>query len=227
MKHRIETGSERSRYYAKKWLELYDGGSDQWLYVAKSGLTYVFIEIIDLVAYCGRDADSQWCASVATVDLMNASPETLYSALRSCGIDDDPPDMSTENGRLAMAEMLFSYGAKSPMWDDCGGKPIPEGESASEHSKAFRSLRFAARHEAEQMLCDETREHALDTKIVNKIGQTAREYASGTGGLWDALRRIKDSGDNATPGQKLVLGMYSKCEHTLGAGPIPADLRKD
>ena len=30
-------GSTHARYYARKWLEIYDGGSDTWLYAARSG----------------------------------------------------------------------------------------------------------------------------------------------------------------------------------------------
>ena len=57
-------------------------------------------------------------------------------------------------------------------------------EHAGEHSKDFKAIRAAARREAEAMLDDATRDNALDTRIVNKIGQTARQYASGTAGLW-------------------------------------------
>jgi hypothetical protein len=224
VKNRIETGHPRAEYYAKKWLVIFDGGSDQWLYVAKSGQTYVFIEVIDLVAYMGREATEQWAASVTSVDLASATPDMLYSALQYCGATDDPPDMSTESGRLAMAEMLFSCGHKSPLWDNCAGEPVAEHDSASEHSKAFRSLRAQARKEGEAMLQDDARDQALDMRIVNKIGQTAREYAMGDG-LWVALRRIQEAGESATPEQRLILGMYAKCEHTLGAGPIPEDLR--
>ena len=216
-------GSTRARYYARKWLEIYDGGSDTWLYAARSGLTYVFIEIMDYPAAAGRDAEFQWCADVSSVDLESSDPEMIASALGSCGQEDDPPDMSTESGRLALAEMLHSHGAKSPLWDDLAGKPR---EHAGEHSKDFKAIRAAARRVAEDMLDDAKRDNALDTRIVNKIGQTARQYASGTAGLWDHLRTIRDAGENATPEQKLVLRMYSKCEQTLGAGPIPEDLRE-
>ena len=223
MTHKIDLGTGRETYFARKWLVLFDGGSDQWLYAAKSGGTYVFLEIIDLPAYCGGDAQSQWCAEVSSVDLDNTPTESMISAVRSCGSEDDPPDMSTEQGRLALAEMLFSYGAKSPLWGDDAGNPR---DFASEDSKDFRALRASARRFAESMLDDSERDSVLDTRIVNAIGQTARQYAQGTEGLWDKLREIRDMGDNATPEQKIVLQMYGKCEQTLGAGPIPADLRE-
>jgi len=224
MENRIKTGSQYDRYFARKWLVLYDGGSDQWLYVAKSGSgsTYVFLEIIDLVAYCGRDATDQWCAEVASVDIDTMPLEQIQGALSYCGVEDDPPDLRTESGCVALAEMLFSYGAKSPLWGDCSGNPR---EHASEDSKDFRSLRAEARRQAEAMLDDSNRDHVLDTKIVNGIGQTSREYSQGTAALWDTLRKIRDKGDDATPEQKLVLKMYGKCNTTLGAGPVPSDLR--
>ena len=111
-------GSTHARYYARKWLEIYDGGSDTWLYAARSGLTYVFIEIMDYPASCGTRCRVSGCADVSSVDLEAADPETIASALRSCGQEDDPPDRSTESGRLALAEMMHSHGAKSPLWDD-------------------------------------------------------------------------------------------------------------
>lgn len=212
-----------AEFYARKWQVLEDGGSDRWLYVCRDGGSYVFIEILDLVGYMGRDATAQWCAEVSVVDLANATSEALTEAARSCCSDDrdEWPGFESWNDRLAWACILRDYGHKSPMWSGEAGKPRRD---ACE-DKAFRSLRAAARREAEALLDGDTRELALDTKIVNAIGQTAREYASGTDGLWTALRRIKDD-PNATPAQRLVVGMYGACETTLGAGPIPADLRK-
>lgn len=222
MKHRIPM--ERGTYFARKWLVLQDG-SDQWLYVAKSGLTYVFVELTDLPAYCGSDAGVQWCAQVASVDLASADLDTQAQALQSCGADvDHLDDCSPEERLLCIAEAMFSYGAKSPLWSDGAGKPR---DGASDDSRDFRSLRAAARRVAEDMLDDSTRDDVLDSRIVNAIGQTAREFAQGTSGLWDALRRIRDAGDQATPDQQLILKMYAKCEQTLGAGPVPADIREE
>ena len=220
----------QARYYRKIWLELFDGGSDQWLWVVRDGLTYIFLEVIDLPAYCGRDATSRWCASVDTVDLATASPDTIATALQCCGYQEEL-DFRKEGDRLAIAEMLWSYGAKSPMWSDDAGKVTFDSYGNCEQDygdgdPAFRSLRKRAREAAEELFDEDTREHQLDTKIVNAIGQTAREFANATDGLWTALRRIKDD-PQATSEQKLVLGMYQKAKTTLGAGPVPSDLQSE
>ena len=138
------------------------------------------------------------------------TPDTIAGALQCCGYD-EPLDLRSESDRLALAEMMFSYGAKSPMW---GG----EGNH-------FDRLRAEARREAEALFDDEHRNEALDTRVVNALGQTAREYAAGTEALWSTLRRIKDD-PNATDEQKMVLRMYQKCDTTLGAGPVPEDIKE-
>lgn len=209
--------------YARHWTVLADGGSDQWLYVRASGSTYVFVEVIDLPAYCGRDADVLFVASVATVDLADASPETVARALDSCGYD-EPLDLTVEQDRLALAEMLFSYGAKSPLFELSGGVVRDPHDRPSERHPAFMRVRAEARRYAETLLDPETRDRELDSRVVNRLGQTAREYARGTSALWDSLRRIRDAGDDATAEQKIVLRMYQKAGQTLGAGPVPVDL---
>ena len=243
MSARNKIPSENGNYYKRHWLELRDGGSDEWLYICQdagdaehiSGWRFFFIELIDMPAACGSDAQNRWACQVDIVDLLEASAETMADALRSCGIDNtcELPNQTTLQGRLELAEMMRDYGAKSPMWCESGGKikfdahGNPDDGSYDENCPAFRRLRKEAREFVEQNLFDhESCEHILDTKIVNKIGQTAREFAQGTAGLWSSLRRIKAQGDEATPEQKLILGMYAKCEHTLGAGPIPEDIRK-
>ena len=216
--------------WGDKWKSLADGGSDQWLWYTQpkgSGLVFIFIEIIDLPAYMGSDATAQWSAQVSIVDLATASPDTIGSAIQSSGWEDMPTDLRTPEARLALAECLRSYGASAPMWSQDNGVPISERSFRSDTSKAFLSLRAAARREAESYLDEQTRESTLDSRIVNAIGQTAREYAAGTEGLWGALRRIKENPEGATEAQRICLRMYGACETTLGAGPIPADLRTD
>ena len=225
--HRIPM--ERGTYYSRNWLTIFDGGSDQWLYACRVGLTYVFVQIMDLPAYCGQDANSRWSVSVALVDLMAISPEAMASAMQSCGCD-EPLDFKDESDRLRLAEMLFSHGSKSPAWDKAGGKVTFDNygnceQDYDENCPAFRSLRKEAREQAEELLTSESaREGAMD-KVVNAIGQTAREYANGADGLWTSLRRIKEAGGEATAEQQMVLGMYQRAENTLGCGPVPEDLR--
>lgn len=195
--------------YCRHWTVLRDGCSD-WLYARDAGRgVFIFIEVIDLPAHCGSDAgDIQWVASVDSVDLSSASQDTIAGALDFCGYDG-----TWELTPIVLAEMMHSYGAKSPLWD----------ESAS---NGFASLRKRARLFADSMLDNETRNEVLDTRIVNQLGQTAREFAGGTDSLWETLRRIKDNPD-ATQKQKLVLKMYQNVSRTLGAGPVPEDIRDD
>lgn len=213
--------TEHGRYYAGVWLTLYDGGSDQWLYVASHGLVFVFIEVIDLPAYCGSDADCQWCAEVAVVDLGCCSPEAMAESLRSCG-PDECPDPTTPEGRLVIAEAMRDYGHKAPMWSDSAGNVVDPHDRPNEN-RAFTTLRAAARRAAEALFDDERREAELDTRVVNRIGQTARQYMQGD--LWGRLREIKDD-PNATEEQKLVLRMYQGAGRTLGGEEVPADLKE-
>jgi len=234
-KHKIPV--ETGRYYRRYWLELYDGGSDQWLYVCRDGrfeegkgFTFFFIDITDMPAACGRDATYRWCASVDVVELLNASQSTIQSAMRSCGYE-HKLHMMMESDRLALAEMLWQHGAKAPAWSDEGGKITFDDygnvkEFYNENCPEFRRLRKEAVEFCEETLFDESnRNDFLMNRIVNKLGQSAREYANGTDGLWDSLRKIKEMGDEANPDQKLMLKIYANAETTLGAGPIPDDLR--
>lgn len=218
--------SEHGSYYKSIWLELADGGSDQWLYVCRDGLAYIFLEVLDYPAVCGRDAPALFDASVCVVDLLTTPLKTIVAARDSCGCDDDL-DLKKELGRLQVAEMLFSHGAKSPMWNSNAGVVKDLHDRPDESHPAFRKLRAEARRYAEENLfSDEQRNELLDNTIVNKIGQTAREYAQGADAMWSALRRIKEDGEDASPEQQLVLKMYQNAETTLGAGPIPEDIKK-
>jgi len=135
-----------------------------------------------------------------------------------------------ELGHSAVAEMCLCVGSAAPVWNSSGGKLKHDKYGNIEIDNystcpSFRKLRKEARQEAESLLEDEdARNNLLDTKVVNRIGQTAREYANGAEGLWTGLRRIKDDPE-ATEEQKLVLKMYADCEQTLGAGPVPEDLK--
>jgi hypothetical protein len=216
----------RAKYYKQIWLESEDGGSERWVYVCRQGLAYIFIVIDDLPAAMGRDATSLFGAQVSVVDLATIGPETIASALRSCGYEEEL-DFKSEKDRFIIADMCRSYGAHAPLWNEDGGRVNIENKYGSYDEKhpAFRKLRSDARKFAEENLFhDEARNELLDTKIVNKIGETAREYMNGNEGHWAALRRIKDQGENATPEQKIILKMYQNVGQTLGAGPVPEDI---
>lgn len=213
----------RRNTYARNWTVLADGGSGNYLYAreATSGV-YVFIEILDLPEYMGKEATVRWCASVDVVDIFATSPETIDSAMRSCGFD----EAEIEPTPLILAEVLHSYGAKSPMWSGDAGRVNEHNfyDHPDERHRPFRDIRAEARREAEALLDADYRDEMLDTRIVNAIGQTAREFADGTPGLWSALRRIAADPD-ASPSQKLVLKMYGNAGQTLGGDVVPADLR--
>lgn len=212
-------------FYARKWAVLYDGGSGEWRYFARSGNTYVFIRIMDMVDACGRDATYQWDAEVSSVDLDAADADTIQSALECCGqTGEHTPDLATDEGKLTLAICMFDYGAKSPLWSDGAGKP---SEYASDKGKPFLRLRAAARREAERMLDDSERDHVLDTRVVNAVGQTAREFAGGRAGLHAALARIASDPD-ASVGNKLLLKLHGvehapKREHTIHFGTLQPD----
>lgn len=215
----------------KKWKVLEDGGSGRWLYVRDVGpLCWVFLCVDDMVDCCGRDADCYFTAQVSVVDLLNAPLDTLRCALRTCDAESWLHELSNEDRFLAMAQCLFDHGAKAPCWE--GQSPeVNKGikdwlwKVPSDKSPTFRRLRAEARRFAEKTLIHEDKRNwLLDTRIVNRLGQTAREYAGGTEALWDSLRRIKRN-RNASAEQKLVLSLYQSADQTLGVGPIPSDLK--
>jgi hypothetical protein len=215
----------------KNWEELEDGGSGRWLYVRRVGpLCWVFIGIDDMVDCCGRDTDFYFSAQVSVVDVLNTPQETVNSALSSCGAESWLHDLPKDQRFLAAAQCMFDYGAKAPCWE--GSSPTINKEKnkdwqwsvPSDSSPTFTRLRAAARRFAEENLLDEEkRNELLDTRVVNKLGQTARQFAGGTESLWGTLRRIKED-PNASEEQKLVLRLYQGAGQTLGAGPVPEDI---
>lgn len=227
MKRFMIPAGERATYYAKHWLVVEDGGSGTWLYAAKDGTTYVFIRMLDMVDACGKDAEFHFCAEVYTVDPVAASPETMVQAWRSCRGDAvEPPNLLSKEGLFEMACCLLDYGAASPLMSEEDFPVKDRFLDPDERHPQFQRLRKRARDLAEEILADsDARDEMLDTKIVNGLGQTAREYAVGTEGLWAALRRIRELGDQATDKQKLLLKLYGGAGQTLGAGPVPEDLR--
>jgi len=234
---KIHRPTEKGQFYARHWLEMQDGGSGTWLYAARDGsfeegrgFLFFFIEITDLPDACGRDAPARWDCSVSIVDLCSIPESEVESALRCCGAPDDELDMTEDEDRLRLAEMLHSYGAKAPMWNESAGSVTFDSygncdQCYDEHDPSFRSLKKRARDFCETELFDDFRRiELLDSTIVNALGQTAREYARGSEGLWDRLREIKNGDPEATDAQKFVLRMYQKAEQTLGAGPVPKDI---
>lgn len=229
---RIDLGrdSDRSCYYGGVWLETDSGGSGTWQWVASRCLVYIFLDIMDLVDVMGSEARWYWSGEVSVVDLSTVSVQTLRSALDSHGSCVDDLDFRKESDRLRIAMMLRSYGARAPMMSEERGEVRRDRSGciieASESGRDFRALRALLRREGERFFSEEIRERGLD-RVVNAIGQSAREYAGGAEGLWSALRRIRDAGGSATEGQRVVLRMYARAGETIGAGPVPGDLRSE
>ena len=220
---RCRINTTNGRYYRKWWLEVYDGGSGQWLYACCDALAYIFVEVLDLEDYMGKEATVKWNVETSVVDISMIPLEELGAALRSFGIDPESIKPETPEGRLEIAIAAHGHGLKGRMWSKDGGAV---GKDLTEGSPSFRSLRKEACEYAENNLLEETRRnHLLDHTIVNAMGQTAGGYMKGVVDLWDNLRRIKELGDEATPEQRLVLKMYQGADQTLGAGPIPKDIK--
>jgi len=216
----------------KDWTTLEDGDSGRWIYARKvAPQVWLFLRMDDMVDACGGDATYYFHCDVGVVDLQQATEcGTLTSALESCDAKSWMHDLPVEKHNLAMAQCLFDHGAWSPLWQD-GSPEIEKDDDGDwkfdipdEDDPVFTDLLEAGRKWVEENLLDEdNRNHLLDTKIVNAIGQTAREFAGGTSSLWDTLRRIQ-SDPNASDEQKLVLKMYQNAGQTLGAGPVPLDI---
>jgi hypothetical protein len=212
--------------YHKSWSVLQDGGSGRWLYARRvPNDVYLFICIDDMVDACGKEAEYWFHAEVSVVDLNVIGPKAIKDACDSCGF----PRRGVDNNIIA--ECCHSYGARGILWQEASPtidktKKDWQWNCPGEGSKAFQKLRANARLFADNNLVNaQARLDKLNSVVVNKIGQTAMSQLRGIDGLWDQLRDIKDN-PNATADQKLILGMYQKAETTLGAGPIPEDIKE-
>lgn len=204
-------------------VQVYEGGSDEWLWYQQDGAKYYFLRILDLVAYMGKDAQVYWEASVCLVDISDPGVlSSWHAAYASSGWDEnyEPPSEANK------AMILFEYGAKSPLWDGFGGDvPEDDWDKLDEDDEDFKKLFEQASQFISECLSDSDKlEEKLNTP-VNALGQTAREYAHGTNGLFKRLTEIKDD-PNATEQQKLVLRVYGRCDHTLGGDVIPEELKE-
>lgn len=222
-----------SKYFNKNWLVL-DDGDGRWRYVCKDLFAYIFIDIMDLPEWAGSEALCLWSVSVSVVDAISCriTMDEIDQALHSSGLGDTPLNLTKEGDALQLATALFDHGNKATLWTKEGGELKKDRYGWLEYNQdgydpTFKSLRLEARKWAEgNLLSESNRERLLSTTIANAIGQTAREYASGSSGMWDALRRIKKN-PNATDRQKLVLKLYKNAEKTLSGETVPEDLRRD
>lgn len=219
---------------------------------SRAAPTYLFIEIIDMVDACGRDMLEQLDLSgeVYLVEPERYGARDLNSAFQSCGwdgikdiveefVDSDDDDETPSETKpncaavpdigLLYADFLRSYGNKSPLHSASGGRIVTEKNlhDGVDERRVYALLRKLL-VEANQYIADNTALQAtLDTKVVNKMGQTSREFAGGIDSTWDTLRRIQSMGDNATPAQKIVLKMYKNAGQTLCGDKVPLDIAAD
>jgi hypothetical protein len=167
------------------WIQLEDGGSGRWLYIKPVPQGTLFLVIEDAIELCGKEAATYFYGSLALVDPSEVSETDQQLALSFMGCEHDDP--TAEVVTIA----LFEYGAKAPLHNDDSG-PMPkrfsqcwDGYSVpSETSRYFTSLRARLRKAARDF--ESNPDAALD-KVVNAVGQTARQYARGVHGLWDTL----------------------------------------
>lgn len=147
----------------------------KWAKQAADGSWYV-IDFDNLIDSMGeRDAAEfgavYYCA-IKRVDLREVSPESMRSALKDCGKENEP-DLCDE----CKIECLVSYGCAAPLW---------EGSSKMHASR----LRADARRIAEGYMHDAIKLATALERPVNRIGSTAREY--GLGDLQSAMDRYVD-----------------------------------
>lgn len=129
---------------------------------------------------------------------------------------------------LIYADLHRNYRHKSNLHSASGGRIVTEKnlhDGVAEGSKGFSALLRELLTEANGYVSDKLKlETTLDTRVVNKLGQTSREFAGGIDSTWDTLRNIQALGDKATPSQKIVLKMYQNGGQTLGGNKVPFDI---
>ncbi len=85
-----------------------------------------------------------------------------------------------------------------------------------EESESFLGLKARALAEMAALWGTAARNDRLDGDPVNGLGQTAREYAQGSDGLYAAMRR--------QPEDSIIRKMYGACGKTLDGKTIPSDI---
>jgi hypothetical protein len=197
-----------------KWLYYGDvnrseyGGTDMRHVGARR---FQFVELINMEEHGARETkgDPKYVVELSLVDLDAISPETIASAVRSCGSDEDA------TSDVAIAEMCKSYGAAAPL----------DSYSGNNWHKLMRE----ARRDAQTYARDSA---ALDEKMsrpVNAIGSTAAEYMRGD--LDSAITRGLASGnkdaqimakmqDAATIDCPACYGADPECDTCKGRGKV-------
>lgn len=125
---------------------------------------------------CGDGATGYHC-DLQEVDTSNPQ---LESALACSGLDVAEMSERQEPGKQwALVEALSSHGAYAPLWQEASGNS--------------HQLLRAAKRESRTLATDSEAYEARMSRPVNKIGSTAREYA--TGDTTSAILRGISEGD--------------------------------
>jgi hypothetical protein len=141
-----------------------------------------FLEMIDVHSATGEDTGPRYACEVKYVDLASLSPDTIKSAVESCG----SPEYASDP--RAVAEMCAQYGAAAPLH--------------SENGNNRREVMRAAYRAADDLLSPDTFSDAM-ARPVNALGSTAEEYMRGD--LDAAMARGVESGD---PSARLLAKMH-------------------
>jgi len=150
---------------------------------------YQFINVVDMVDACGRDATDEFVAELHYVDLDAIDADTIRKALECCGQQDEP-DLSD----LAIAECCHSYGAKAPLdsWSGNGRTVVRRQARSEAHSLLTSGMKAALQ------------------RPVNQLGSTAAEFMRGD--IFSAMQRGAEAGD---PSARLMAKVYGVDQHII------------
>lgn len=171
------------------WKTLEDGGSGQWRYVHQINKdVFIFITMLDMVDACGNEAEYWLHGEIDIVDLSDMPEKQIESALKCCGIEEE----EDKNNPLVIAICCLDYGAKAPMYQKCS-EEIDKSDSdwkwedcPDEDSDEFQEILTELKEYAGDYLADDdVRNELMEETVVNKIGQSAKEYMTGKSWLWD------------------------------------------
>lgn len=176
---------------------------------------YHIIELVNWVDACGEheaaEVGSTYNVCLSEVDVLAASDEQKTSAARSWGWTlEDVREQQTgeawgmtspmENPDLMWAEILHSYGARAPLWQENGNN--------------YQKLMRAARLESRDLDDPKTHEAAMN-RPVNRLGSTAREFMQNDTAS-AMVRGVREGSEQA----KLIAKMYGVPDKTIEATEV-------
>lgn len=176
----IYTGDVNALDYGGKWIRQVGSRAFQ------------VVELINMEDACGDASQGRYSVDLSLIGLDVIPPETIASALRSCGFSTGGAEEPLSD--VAIAEACHGYGAKAPLDSWMGNNA----------HKMLREARKAANSYQRSAVLLAS---ALD-RPVNQIGSTAREYM--TGDLDSAVHRAL--GGAAGSEAKIAAGIIQKME---------------